>query len=294
MNEQDLLKQLNNLNNIKPSAEWKKESRDILLNQIHNTEDVKISKFKIFMEILPRQLVEQAAQPAMAVFLILLFVLGGGIFGLKAAQDTKPGDSLYIAKIISEKAYLALTFDKKKKAKLGIEFASNRTKEMESIMNSNENGDKKERTEKLAEGFRKEITAVKTRIVEMNIENSNNNTEMELENEEDLQIFSANIGKTDEGMQIGITITEDTEESQNAQNKITEDAEDIIDVEILDTTSTSTESDLDKALGEAEELFNNEDYEGALDKLTEVNNIINNLETGSSTELIENKPENSN
>lgn len=279
MNEKELISKLNSLKNIEPSAEWKTRSRDILLNQISHSEDVKINKFKIFMEILPRQLFEQIAQPAMAVVLISLFILGGGVFSLKAAsKNTKPGDSLYIAKIISEKAQLALTFDKKEKVKLGVEFASNRTKEIKQLINESDNSGKDAKVEKLAEGFRKEINAVKTRIGEINTENSNANCDIPRDNEEDSQIFSANSEKSDKGIQISESAEEVEKEEISENNEIAAPAaSNDNDIDALDAISTSTESNMDKAIGEAEKLFNDEDYEGAINKLTEINNIIDNL-----------------
>ena len=50
------------------------------------------------------------------------------------AEKTKPGDSLYIAKIVSEKTQYALTFDDKSKAQLGLQFATNRVEEMNKVL----------------------------------------------------------------------------------------------------------------------------------------------------------------
>src|SRR3989339_293021 len=99
-------------------------------------------------------LLRYVSQPVMAVFLIAGVLLGGGFFSLNAAKDTKPGDSLYIAKIISEKTQFALTFNEKKKVKLGIEFAGNRAKEITQVLS--EEGDVEIRVEKLKDNFKKQ------------------------------------------------------------------------------------------------------------------------------------------
>ena len=201
----ELLSQLNKLQNIKPSSDWKKSNREILFNQIsrgYSSDEVR--KFDIFKNILPHNMFSRAFQPVFAAVLIVLVVVGGGIASLNASRGTKPGDSLYIAKIISEKAQLVVTFDHKEKAKLGVEFASNRAREISEIIAESDK-DREKKIEKLTENFKKEISAVKVRLEKIDMAKNDIAEESDQAKEvkdEDMQIFSANLEKTDQRMEI--------------------------------------------------------------------------------------------
>ena len=110
MTEKEIIKQLNNLQCIQPSADWKTGNREVLVNQINSAaqDDLSVDTegFSIFS--FPVKLFKTIPQPVLAVFLIVLFMLGSGFASIKASQDSKPGDSFYIAKIVSEKTTNAL------------------------------------------------------------------------------------------------------------------------------------------------------------------------------------------
>lgn len=270
MSEKELLSQLNNLKNIKPDIKWKENNREILLNQILGAkETVKISWFKALGNIIPQQLARQLSQPVFAVVLIMMIVFGGGIVSINAARDTKPGDSLYIAKVISEKARVTLTFNEKEKTKLNLEFASNRAKEISQVLaEPNNNGKKQARVEKLVKNFKKEINTVKTRLEKIS-------------EDEGVIFFGANLGKSDERMEI--SLPDDTEPADSGE-ETTEGPADSSEEELeVSATSTTSEditkgeeekNDVTKVLEEAEELLDKKDYNGTFSKLTEANNII--------------------
>ena len=139
MNEKELIKQLNSFKDIKPDSQWTSNNREILAHQIGNGQaEAKISWFNASANMLPQKLFKQLSQPVGIVLLIAAIVFGSGIVSLRAARNTKPGDSLYIAKIINEKAQLAITFNEKEKVKLGIEFAGNRAKEITQVLAESE------------------------------------------------------------------------------------------------------------------------------------------------------------
>jgi len=255
MREKELLSQLNNLKNIKPDSRWKSGNRDILLSQISAGDcSAEASETKFSVSHYFRNFFHQ---PALVVAVIVLAVLGGGVFGMASARDAKPGDSLYIAKIISEKAQLAVTFNEKEKAKLGIEFAGNRAKEIAQVLAEEGDGDKEAQVEKLARNFKKEISVAKTRLKNIKVikdDNSPKETELDSkteespEQEDDNQVFSANLGKKDKGVQVY-----NPSDSAPAVEKRTS---------------------VEEALGEAEELFARKDYGAVSDKLEEVKAII--------------------
>lgn len=275
MIEKELLSQLNKLKNIKPSSDWKNSNREILFNQIsRGNSDQEISRFDILKNMLPHNMFSCIPQPVLAAVLIVFIVVGGGVVSLNASRDTKPGDSLYIAKIISEKAQLAITFNKTEKVKLGVEFASNRAREISEVIAESEKN-KEARVEKLTQDFKKEISAVKARLVK--IDNTKDNSAEESNKlvetqDEDMQIFSANLEKTDQGMEIYDSA------SDSADSAVEAVEEDSGDEPAVEDSAVEEPSSLEDVLAEAEKLFDEQDYSGTIDKLTEVNNIIDNAE----------------
>lgn len=248
MIEKELLSQLNSLKNIRPAAEWKKTGREVLISQIYSgqeSEDKGISIFEIFFKK-----TEWLAQPVGVFLLIISAIFGSGILSIKAARDTKPGDSLYIAKIISEKTQQAITFDEKEKAKLEIKFAGNRADEIAKVLEQDDSEKKDDRVEKLTNDFKKEISAAKTRLEKMNGGKAENKVEensassSQVASVED-QVFSADFEKTKNGMQI----------------------------DMKENDAPAAESPK-KVLDEAKQLFEKEDYTGTLDKLEEANAIL--------------------
>ncbi|MFH0923171.1 MAG: DUF5667 domain-containing protein, partial [Candidatus Falkowbacteria bacterium] len=249
-------------------------NREILFNQItrgHAEEE--ISKFDIFKNMLPHNMFSRALQPVLAVVLIVLIVASGGVISLNAARDTNPGDSLYIAKIISEKAQLAITFNNKGKVKLGVEFASNRALEITRVIAESEKN-KEKQVEKLTKDFKKEISAVKARLVKIdntkdNIISEKNNIAAE-SHEEDMQVFSANLEKSDQGMQIydstGNPVGLTAEESAAVEDSV-----------------VAGPSNLDDILTEAEKLFDEQDYSGTLNKLSEANDMMDQADVSDET-----------
>jgi hypothetical protein len=271
MIEKELLSQLNNLKNIKPGKEWKEQSREVLISQISAGDySFELGKQTIKVNIL-YYLRNFIHQPVLVVATILLIVLGGGVLSINASKNTKPGDSFYIAKIISERAQLAITFNEEEKAKLGIEFAGNRAKEITQVLAEYDNGDKEERVERLAENFQKEINSARNRLKNISKDEESGS------DEEDLQIFSANLGKEDRGMQI--YVQEENNDSVEPGIEDTELQEDIIitapETQIGASSTVSVSNDVEKTLEEAEKLFAEEDYDGTLNKLEEVINQIN-------------------
>lgn len=276
MNEQELLKQLNNLKSIKPDSQWEKGNRDLLFNQICGSQsgdrEAGISWIKVLGNIAAHsKMIKQLSQPSFIVCAIVIIVFGGGIAGVKASQNTKPGDSLYIAKIISEKTQFAITFDEKEKAKLGLDFAGNRAREISQVIAESDKN-KEAQVEKLTKDFKNEIKQVKSRLEKMNAiakkgagdsgaTGSSNETQG---TEQDAGVFSANLGKDNQRMEI----SEPENKNQSPAATTTETA-------AVKTVPVSNGKTLENALDEAEKLFNEKNYDGTLNKLNEANDIIN-------------------
>ncbi|MBU4216759.1 DUF5667 domain-containing protein [Candidatus Parcubacteria bacterium] len=213
--------QLNNLKNIKPGNDYKNKNRELLLTQIYNTAEAKPADFSFgfsaYFQQFSSDFVDLIAQPAMVVGLVLVSILGGGLFGATASKGTKPGDSLYVAKRISEKTQLALTFGEKEKVQLRIGFAGNRVEEIEQVLadNKQNEAETKKTVDDLVNNVKSEVGAAKTglqkisknaninaKVTEKNIETveqASTTKTAQTKNEED-EVFSANLGKENAGI----------------------------------------------------------------------------------------------
>ncbi|MDP2736814.1 MAG: DUF5667 domain-containing protein, partial [bacterium] len=203
MEDKDLLKKLNNLKTVKPDDNWKNNYREVLYSQISAGNEVNKSESNlriIWESIAPGRIFINMARPVWVASLASILILVIGIGGVYASKNSKPGDSLYIAKIISEKAQFAITFNEKDKAKLGLEFATNRAKEITQILGESKESEEKkgEKVEQLTQNFKKEINQVKDRLITIKAtENKDNQNQAE-----ELEVFGANLGKTDQGMEV--------------------------------------------------------------------------------------------
>src|SRR3989338_6012236 len=289
MNDQELLKQLSNLKQIKPDHNWQKKYREILFSQISagRADLERNSNLKIVWEsIMPREILINLAKPVWLASLANVLILAVGIGGVYASKNSKPGDSLYIAKIISERAQFAMTFDERDKAKLGVEFATNRAKEMiQVIEDTNQtataNNDK---LEKLSQNFKKEISQVKNRL--SNIKATIKATEDQVETlDAEYEVFGANLGKDDQRMEIAEPVEPTVEPEKATTTDLTIEGEPTIANATSTTENASSAGSIsskqaDQMLTEAEKLVDEKDINGAIDKLEEVNKAINESELG--------------
>lgn len=254
MNDKDLFKKLNNLKTVKPDDNWRKNYREILRSQIlagaavNKTE----SNLKIIWEsIMPGKIFIDLAKPVWATTLVSALILAIGIGGVYFSKNSKPGDSLYIAKIISEQAQQAITFNEKDKAKLGLEFAANRAKEITQVLEeSKESADKKgEKVEQLSQNFKKEISQVKTRLTTIKAAESQN------KKTEEPEVFGANLGKSNERMEL----------AEPAKPTA------VAPVQPAPAATTTKEN----LIEEADKMFDKKNYDGTINKIKELKQIIN-------------------
>lgn len=302
MNENDLLKQLNNLKSIKPDSQWEKGNRELLFNQIIGGQaapvggqaapvggqaagDFKLGWFSVLAgAAVHSKIIKQLSQPACVVCAIVIIVFGGGIASVKASRNTKPGDSLYIAKIISEKTQFAITFNEKDKAKLGVEFAGNRAREISQVIAESDKN-KEAQVEKLTKDFRNEIKQVKSRLEKINAiakkgagdSGATGSSDETQGIEQDAGVFSANLGKDNKGMEISESNKPAGENKAEAvaENQVQSPAATTTEATADKSAPVSDGGDLENALNEAEKLFNEKDFDGTLNKLNEANDMIN-------------------
>ena len=288
MKDFNLKKELSSLNSVKPDVAWKMENREILNCQIQNSLEDK-SNIGI-SEILskPQRIFQFVSQPAFAVFSIALILFGGGSASLYAANNTKPGDSLYIAKILSEKAQLVMTFDEVKKNKLGLKFANDRALDITQMLASTdfENEGEKEKANKLSNDFRKEIIIVKSKMGNIDQDSIEKENENINSSDDSFQVFSADFIKDGQGIQVSEqpqnNNNEEVVNENEAEDQIIEE-EEVVVIEGEDDLSTSTPDnienieeniDANKIIEQAEKLFNEQDYDGAYSEYQKVHEII--------------------
>lgn len=279
MKDKELLLKLNGLKSIAPDKKWKSSSREILYSQISNSTARLYKKDEIeegFFAMWPQKLARVFSQPAFAVFLVVFLIAGGGLVSAKVAKKSTPGDSLYIARVISERAQLAITFNDTQKTKLNIKFANDRAKDITQTLKESEFKSEKEiaQKENLVKSFRKEINNVKAELRGASGVNKNL-TAAGLQDDE-VQVFGANLGKDERGMQV---LEPDKKLFQPAKEEATAADGSGKPEEATEKAGEISKSlsDLENAqqkLEEAEELFNKDDYGAALDKLEEVGVII--------------------
>jgi len=274
---------------IVPRPEWKDSNRDILISQIYGTEasTIKIDINDVnasILKYLPLYVVRSVLHPTMAVIFVFVMVAIGGFTGTRAAKNTKPGDSLYIAKIVSEKTQLALTFDEKKKAKLRIGFAGERAGELEKFLAEPESIQKqenKEKVEMLITNFKNELVAAKIEIAKLNttkeaVSEMNATDDVVKIEESGDEVFSANIKKEENGISISDNQEGDSlaKEISIAESGSTTKIVNVNQATSSDDVLKSTTTDPKLILLQAGESLEANDVEATLNLLSEAGNVI--------------------
>ncbi|MDX9779315.1 MAG: hypothetical protein RBT30_03700 [Patescibacteria group bacterium] len=292
MSDKDFLSQLKTLKEIHPQSDWLKSNREILLSQISNSGADNISSWqKILIDIKSFSLVVSKPVMAMASFLVLFVATSA--FAHLAFNQTKPSDSLYIARIISEKAKLSTVFNAQEREKLEAKFAANHVETITNVLaESNVTDDNEDQFAYLNDSFNKEINIVREKIVgiakrnEQNVTSPVTQTLVSEELEEDALVSVADNSKEEQGTQLEIktVVNVNTEETKEAP---VETATDDKTAELAtedDTSKQEAEAALANALDEVKDpealiaevqaLFEARNYQGALEKIREVKAMI--------------------
>jgi hypothetical protein len=298
MNEREIIKQLHNLKNLQPDAEWKNSNRDILLSQISGqSTSIMTGEYMSGWSMLAGFIADKTkarfAQPAWLAAVIILVFSTGIISTVYVGRNTKPGDSFYIAKMISEKAQLAITFSEKDKAKLGMVFAGNRAKEITQVLAepTNDKAGQDAQVKKLESDFRKEISTVISRLEKTKVIKTAKATQPKTNQPAidpsktaasgkpatgESEVFGANIGKDGKRLEIS-----DPVKPQQVDPVPTSTAPDPGNVAKVQTQSQSTSTKeiqpeiIEKSLHDAETLLiDKKDVNGTLEKLNQINDLI--------------------
>jgi len=282
MQDKDLIKQLNNLNKIQPNKKYKKDTRDFLWSEISQTkkQEKYIEHTLIDFSFLPHQL-KNLFQPAMAVSMLVFVFLVSGIMGMFLSRNSVPGDLLYISRLISEKAQLAIIFSPEKENTKKIEFANKNAQDIAKLLAdpSYQDKDDTKKTKKLKESFKQNINEIKSNInlkKDIAIKSELKKEKIDIA-EEEKQFFSADFKKDEQGIQI----SSQPKINKNVDNLEKEDTQEIASTTVKHTTSTpelvesvELEDLTNKTLEQAEDSFEQKDYLETINKLERVQNLI--------------------
>lgn len=272
MTEKDLASKLKNLRQINPDENWLVSNREVLLTQISNSGAANLSAFKILL-INFQSTLKALSQPAFALGTFVVVLITGSIFSHQIFAKTKPNDSLYIARVISEKARLNTVFNTEERNKLAVQFATEHAQDITTVLSDPafNNDSNKDQVAKLNASFNQEINNVKTRMSSLKPK-----AQEPLKEEEIVSI--ANSEKDNSGIEI--SENQDNKNNDTSKSNSLEMEKSTSSLVATSSSSTKIEAishdslETDKILDEAQKLFDNKDYGKALDKLREVDEII--------------------
>lgn len=257
MTNSELIKKLKTLKNINPDASFLKSNRELLLSQVSNSGAEQMGAWKKFF-ITFENLAKVSSRPAFALGAFVITLLGAGLFSQKMLENSKPNDSLYIARIMSERLKVSTTFDSAEREKLASRYAINRAEDI-AIMLSDENFNKEENQDqvaKLSSEFKTEVEKAKTSLSRLPIKTS-------------VVAVSSKQGTTSEVDALVIA------ESEKDENGIEIYAPEIVAEENKEQASTTEEvlSPVQK-IDEINTLIDNKDFVKVQEKLNEIKESI--------------------
>ncbi len=298
MTEKQLIKQLKSLKNVCLDCTTKKDNREVLFSQISaqsvdtfcpekaKQENRSVLYFKNFVLLISR--------PALVFAGLFLFLIGATVLTSGFYKNSKPNDSLYIARIISEKIQLNTTFSQPERQSLALKFSLDRARDITEVLldpefNTEAN---KNKVEKLNSHLQQEISKAKVKAEEIK-QSGQAGGKTETKASEQLVQSASNLN---EGERLELYLGE-TGNKSNPETNLNETP--ILPSENVSTSlnETSTETEKDKSdgdqaaalessenlpeenslsigLSEIEKLSNEGQLSEVLNKLNEVQKLI--------------------
>jgi len=292
MNNKELIKKLNGLKQINPAESWVKDNRDLLLSQISNSGAESLSFWKE-TTIGLQSFMTAISRPAFALGMFVLIVSGLAISASRTQilAKTKPNESLYIARLISQKVKVNTTFNTAAREKLEAQYSYERAQDISTVLadpafNNEANQDA---VAKLSASFQEEIGNAKERVSRLSALSKEEQVLVASTTEVEPLVKIADSSKDASGIQtytqpelitepvaplklslkpeliVGASSTsiggQNTDGTTSPKN-------------ILDSKSTESQA-ANKILDEAQELFDNKDYLKASEKLKEAESLTN-------------------
>jgi len=287
MTDKDLIAKLNSLKNISPDQNWLASNRELLVSQISNSGALKLSTWRVFI-INFNSFAKAASRPAYALGAFVLILITGSLFSHQVFSSAKPNDSLYIARIISEKAKLNTMFNSDERNKLAVQFATEHAQDISVILSDPQfnNDNNKDQVAKLNESFNEEIKSVKTHISYLNPKTTATTNDNKNSNDASGTVSMANSLKDDSGVEL----LEEENSNQNITPAVNTTSVLIMPTNLASSATATlpidkvgegsgeekTTINADSILEEVKQLFEKKDYNKAVDKLKEVDEMIKN------------------
>ena len=281
MKNQNLIIKLKSLNSVEPDKKFLKDNRELLLSQIENSGVEKISTFDRVL-LTSENLARLFSRPVFAFGIFVLVLFGANFVSSSVLEKSKPNDSLYVARVISERVKVNTTINQEAREKLAINYALRHAEDIASILSDEEfnNEENSDQVAKLSNDFINEVNKVesglnrlssKTQKAATNVEEivklaTNNNDSSEV------TMTIADNSKDDNGIEIYIpeevvvdvvasATTSKEVVATNSETKATSSEEVGVDLVIQNSVTSKT--------NEAKELAEKKDFGAALNKLNE-------------------------
>lgn len=282
MTEKKIISQLNKLKALSPDKTWQNSCRDVLVSQISNSGGRKLNAWQEFL-ISFKCVSNLAYRPVivMASFFVILLVTS--LFSYQLFSSSKPNDSLYIARVISERAKLNTVLDSRSKELLAAKFAMSHAKDISNIL-ADPDFDFEANSKQVArlnDSFSKEIELARTKLgslqeTEESLPEASNeiiSSSTSSPSYEDDMIFIADNHRDDKGLEVSFS-EEDEEEIKEDETKLKEEIESDLE-DLKETIKEKDESSLlDSLLDEALESYQEGDFKKAEEKINQAFNLI--------------------
>lgn len=290
MTEKKIISQLNKLKALSPDKTWQNSCRDVLVSQINNSGGRKLNAWQEFL-ISFKCVSNLAYRPVivMASFFVILLVTS--LFSYQLFSSSKPNDSLYIARVISERAKLNTVLDSRSKELLAAKFAMSHAKDISNIL-ADPDFDFEANSKQVArlnDSFSKEIELARTKLTSLQeTEESLPETSNEIISSstsspsyEDDIIFIADNHRDDKGLEVSFSEKDEEQEKEEKKDEVENDKTKLkeeIESDIEDLKESIKEKDesslLDSLLDEALESYQEGDFKKAEKKINQAFNLI--------------------
>lgn len=278
MTNSQLITKLNNLKSVNPDQKWLEGNRELLLSQVSNSGAEKLTAWSVIL-INVSSVLKSASQPVYALGAFILLLLSGSLFSGQLLARTKPNDSLYIARIISEKVKLNTTFNSDARNKMEVKFAASHAQDISAVLSDPafNNEANQDQVARLNNSFSEELNTVKDGINHIGAIVTPISEEVVIaDSKKDGQGIQV---KEEPALSAAITaITASAQPIISATATLAVPAGLTLKATSAEIKASSTEKVVptaaDKIIDEAIQLFDSKDYQKASDKLKEVNEII--------------------
>jgi len=262
MTDKEFISQLNKLRNVKTDQAWLNSNRELLLTQISNSGGAELSSWQNFV-INFQSFMKTSSRPAFALGTFVVLLIVTSIFGHKLFSQAKPNDSLYIARIISEKAKLGTVLDSQERDRLAFQFAAGHAQDISTVLANPEfiNSSNQDQIAKLNESFEKEINTARTKASRLTLKSTN---EEEIVMIADATSTDGYLEVAEKTVDAAVPVETPKPEKLVAEEKASS----------TDAVPTEESIKADQILDEAKQSFERKDYNGTLNKLQEAQAII--------------------